>query len=620
MSKPLFLICCLFIMTQATQAPPAYSSETNVSPSPPASIVLSPEEDLIKKDSLFSVDQIESEFKKLHSSPHAHLLKQAYEALSENNYGQALKFSASSVNDPVFMDYGLWISAQAYRGLAQIEIGKKKYRGALKSAEMAASFALKLNGECPYSPFLRTLPTLLAQSEVTIAEILWATDKKPQAQIKYEHAFQRLQVMNSLILLKPEVLGHYAEICAKSQTPFCVSWLRKLMASFLKQTSAEQAILSEFPLPQEKLHSFRGQARFSTSYKSIDLDAQAFEAAMKLYFDEKFKDSSKAFEQLLVDYPRSSYRSRARYWMAQGVKHSQGPEKSKKSFTELQVEFPLTYYGLLASQETGIPIESALNATLPNAEKKEATLHPQEIFHLRRAENFVAENAPELAAFELRDFKPRDTLSSPFLVYLAMLTHKARSYSILFSILSELLQRGSEGVLSAYGLHLIFPLDYFKIISKNATETKIDPLLVMSLIKQESAFDKMANSSVGAIGLMQLMPYTALDTDSKVILSDLFDANENIRVGVLYLNKLLTRYKGNIVYALGAYNAGPNAMDRWIKAASPKRTAIEFIESITYRETREYVGAIIRNYFWYARRLKGENTLNLNYFWGTNKT
>lgn len=114
---------------------------------------------------------------------------------------------------------------------------------------------------------------------------------------------------------------------------------------------------------------------------------------------------------------------------------------------------------------------------------------------------------------------------------------------------------------------------------------------------------------------MQLMPYTALETDPKVILSELLGSDENIRVGIIYLNKLLTKYKGNVVYALGAYNAGPTAMDRWIKNSPTKRGMTEFIESITYRETREYVGAIIRNYFWYTRRVKGERLLNFNYFW-----
>ena len=610
----------LGLLFVSLQPPLAHSAGDIVSSPAVAStaLVLNPQKDLVKlDDSLFPIDHIESNFKKLHKSLHSRRLKQAYDKLTAKNYTQALRLAASVMNDATYLDYGLWISAQASRDLAFDEISKHKYVSALKFAKKAISHALQLQGECPYSPFLRTLPTLMAQSEVAIAEVFWTTKKWTQAQVQYERAFQRMQGANTLILLAPEILGHYAQGCKKNQTPFCVSWLRKLTAAFSKQRSSTQAIFNAFPLVFEKQHSFRNQGRFATTYKSLDLDAIAFEAAMKLYVDDKYKESSKAFEQLLADFPRSSYRARVRYWMAQAVARSQGAEKAKKLFADLQLEFPLTYYGLLASRETGVPIESAITPTLPVADDKESSLLPQELFHLKRAENFIAENANELAAFELRELKPRDSISSPFLVYLAMLTHKGHCYSLLFSILSELLQRGSEGVLSAYGLHLIFPLDYFDIISKNTDGSPLDPILVMSLIKQESSFEKAVNSPVGAMGLMQLMPHTALDTDPKVILSELLEADENIRVGSMYLNKLLARYKGNIVYALGAYNAGPNAMDRWIKATPPKREMTEFIESITYRETREYVASIIRNYFWYSRRIKGTGSLNFNYFWNT---
>jgi tetratricopeptide (TPR) repeat protein len=574
--------------------------------------------DIIKNpETLLPIDDFESKLKKRHSSPHARLLKQAHDALAHKDYTKALRFSASSVKDPVFMDYGVWIAAQANRNLALIEFDKKSYPQALALIQKSVSYALKLQDECPYSPFLKSFPELLAQSELVKAEIFWATKNRGQAQIQYERAFQRLQHARSTIYLKPEELGHYAQSCKKNQTPICVSWLRKLTATFSKQRTAIQALMDGFPLPPEKRHSYRNPGQFSATYKSLDLDAIAFETAIKLYFEDKFKDSTKAFEQLLTDYPRSSYRSRALYWMAQAVAHTPETEKAKKLFADLQRESPLTYYGLLASRETGIPLESALDATLPLANDKETSLLPQEIFHLKRAENFIAENALELATFEFRDFRPRDSLSSPFLVYLAMLTYKARCYSLLFSILSELLHRDSGGILSAYGMHLIFPVEYFDLISKNTDEFKLDPLLVMSLIKQESSFDKGAGSSAGAMGLMQLMPSTALDTDPKVILAELLEPNENIRVGVKYLNKLVTRYKGNIVYALGAYNAGPSAMDRWIKAAIPKRGMTEFIESISYRETREYVAAIVRNYFWYSRRIKGADAVNLNYFWNT---
>jgi soluble lytic murein transglycosylase len=119
------------------------------------------------------------------------------------------------------------------------------------------------------------------------------------------------------------------------------------------------------------------------------------------------------------------------------------------------------------------------------------------------------------------------------------------------------------------------------------------------------------------MGLMQLMPTTAVETIPTVPRSELTEPEPNIRVGTTYLRKVLNRFNGNIALALAGYNAGPNAADRWYKALGPKKGLLEFIETIPYKETREYVATIIRNYFWYSKLLNGETPKSLGYFWNT---
>ncbi len=85
-----------------------------------------------------------------------------------------------------------------------------------------------------------------------------------------------------------------------------------------------------------------------------------------------------------------------------------------------------------------------------------------------------------------------------------------------------------------------------------------DPLLIKAIIAVESCFDPKAVSRVGARGLMQLMPYTA----SAVGVEDSFDIQQNLRGGVEYFTRMHERYNGNTAFALAAYNAGPNAVDR----------------------------------------------------------
>jgi soluble lytic murein transglycosylase len=270
---------------------------------------------------------------------------------------------------------------------------------------------------------------------------------------------------------------------------------------------------------------------------------------------------------------------------------------------------------MLAAFDTDQSIDAAISATVPMAIERDPLLHPHELTRLIRAEQFIAEGARDLAAQELKDFRARDGLSSPFLMYLAMLQFEARAYATAFTLLGDLSSRGFDGAASSSFLRMIFPLAYMDIVRKYAAEMGLDPILVLSLIKQESAFEVSAISSSGALGLMQLMPTTASDTDPKIKRVDLVEAEHNIRVGTKYLKQLMTRFNGNIVLSLAGYNAGPNAADRWMKAAPTQRSMLEFIETIPYKETREYVSSIIRNYFWYSKRINGASDKSLAYFW-----
>ncbi|CAK9250210.1 unnamed protein product [Sphagnum jensenii] len=113
------------------------------------------------------------------------------------------------------------------------------------------------------------------------------------------------------------------------------------------------------------------------------------------------------------------------------------------------------------------------------------------------------------------------------------------------------------------------------------------------------------------------MPTTAVETVPGQIRMELLSKETNVKVGTAYLGKMLAHFQGNYVYAIASYNAGPGAITRWIHTAPPGRGMLEFIESIPYKETREYVASIIRNYYWYSKILNPEasKSLTLDYFW-----
>jgi soluble lytic murein transglycosylase len=131
-------------------------------------------------------------------------------------------------------------------------------------------------------------------------------------------------------------------------------------------------------------------------------------------------------------------------------------------------------------------------------------------------------------------------------------------------------------------------------------------MLVAGLIHQESAFQMNATSVSNALGLMQLLPSTArgLARHSRIRYSQsrLFDPNYNVRLGTTYLSNLMKQF-GSVEEALAAYNAGENRVTAWTTGQNYRETA-EFVESIPFTQTRQYVEIITRNAEIY-RRLYG---------------
>lgn len=157
-------------------------------------------------------------------------------------------------------------------------------------------------------------------------------------------------------------------------------------------------------------------------------------------------------------------------------------------------------------------------------------------------------------------------------------------------------------------LKQIFPLSFLDIIKKNSSS--LDPLIVISLIRQESAFNPDAMSGVGAKGLMQLMLPTAKRFNQKVKMKNLLNPEINVAIGTKYLRQLITRYDGNLIFALASYNAGENRIDKWRKEIFRSAGPLSIIESIPFEETRNYVKLIYRNYFFYSI-IQNKSLLNI---------
>lgn len=126
--------------------------------------------------------------------------------------------------------------------------------------------------------------------------------------------------------------------------------------------------------------------------------------------------------------------------------------------------------------------------------------------------------------------------------------------------------------------------------------------MIHAISRQESLFDRAATSPVGARGLMQLMPQTALDTARRLgvgySLAQLTDPQYNIRLGSTFFSRLMDMYRGSYVLSVAAYNAGPGNVNRWIQTYGDPRTTVDvldWIEKIPFAETRNYVQRVLEN-------------------------
>jgi soluble lytic murein transglycosylase len=152
---------------------------------------------------------------------------------------------------------------------------------------------------------------------------------------------------------------------------------------------------------------------------------------------------------------------------------------------------------------------------------------------------------------------------------------------------------------------ILFPLAYWPDLQRNAAANSLDPYLVASLIRQESEFNPGAVSPANAYGLMQLLaPVGKSEAKAmhmkKFSTASLLVPGTNIQLGTHYFKAMVSQYNGQVEYALAAYNAGSNRVDDWLQSGR-YRDVPEFVESIPFTETREYVQAIVRNAKVYQR-------------------
>ena len=290
---------------------------------------------------------------------------------------------------------------------------------------------------------------------------------------------------------------------------------------------------------------------------------------------------------------------RAGYW--EGIAHEAlGDAESAAQAFAFGAENQTSFYGLLSAERAGIPMDPNLTGTKVYPDWKTASFVSSSVFQAAvllhdageaaLAERFLthlSETEDETGVGQLIDFAL--SLDDP---HIALMIAKRAADS-----------------------GIVVPRGYYPVVDLGVTDPRVPMELALSIVRRESEFDPSVMSGVGARGLMQVMPGTAQEVAGKLAIDFdngrlLSDPVYNATIGKAYLAELIETFGHNYVLVSAAYNAGPSRPIRWMSERGDPRSdevdVVEWIESIPFRETRNYVMRVMESLPVYRARLTGQ--------------
>jgi soluble lytic murein transglycosylase len=344
-----------------------------------------------------------------------------------------------------------------------------------------------------------------------------------------------------------------------------------------------------------------------------------WQVALFAYLAKEYGEAALGFWNYLLAYPSPLPASSAMYWMGRCYENLGDLAGAKYLFTRAQSLANQSYYGQRARESAAGLKDPAdgRTASVPGVDFNQVVQICSVIQHppvsllepgadaariADRARALVAAELPEFALSELRWGSRRFPQEDAALGYLKSRIHATmEDYSEAIACLRKIFP--GYAARPAVSLpddvwELLFPIPYREAISLQASRTRLEPSLILAVIRQESGFESKARSRANARGLMQILPSTGrkLARQAKVPrynTAKLYDAETNIILGTRYLASLLSRY-GDTELALAAYNAGNSRVDRWLDEYGRADMA-EFVERIPFSETRNYVKQVLSN-------------------------
>ncbi|MFH1387545.1 MAG: tetratricopeptide repeat protein [bacterium] len=393
---------------------------------------------------------------------------------------------------------------------------------------------------------------------------------------------------------------------------------------------------------QEALHSYYGLIKKYPYSKSVS--AAIWRLGRAYYWEGDFKNAA-TYLHLAQLYPPGENSPRCYFFEAKALERLDNRAAALEVYKKLIDRFDHTYYAYRAQEKLdGFGISAlaqpfseedfseALSSL--NDNNQEALASIMEIWELANTDILRSENSGEARAHLLKYKELMGLNLTGYAAdearYLVDITSEQEKDSAQIKLGEMLLRSGEyhrpirfanrkvkDAVLSGKSSsvpkkiwQMAYPKGYWEQIKIKADNFKVDPYLVLAVIREESRFNPKAVSRSGARGLMQIMPKTGKGIARNLDLyryrtGKLFDPKLNVAMGTYYLSNLVKSFSDNFYLALAGYNGGPNRVKRYINSWYDNNLGSvdidEFIESIPSRETRLYVQKVMESYFEYKR-------------------
>jgi soluble lytic murein transglycosylase len=367
---------------------------------------------------------------------------------------------------------------------------------------------------------------------------------------------------------------------------------------------------------------------FQAAFETFPSDSSTAYAHWKVTWDAWLTGKSERAALLREQVERYADDSRAGtalYFLGRIAETNGDNAGARAYYDRLSEQYPHYFYGVLGRQRTVGKVAAAeadeevttwlahvnwpprrdLSAAEPNSATQQ---------RIERGRLLVAAGLPDVAEAELRFGAKTDTEQPQFLAMeLAQSADSPfRALRIMKSFSADYLSLPLDKAPVKFW-QMLFPLPWKDELFANARARGLDPFDVAALIRQESEFNPGARSRAKALGLMQLMPATGRMVGRQqgmgpVSASQLLNPAVSIKLGTQYLRQQLDNWDGDWFRTLAAYNAGPGRVHEWLMWSNFREPA-EFVESIPFTETREYVQAVLRNADIYRELYSGNRTL-----------